>query len=59
VPASEVKLTPDYETNYTYIIGSQMAPIQYRVSSVNGTSKITVNGDQYNIEQTYGVILTQ
>ena len=42
-------LYPNYETNYTYVIGSLMSPLVYKVSKATGESSITVNGEKERI----------
>jgi hypothetical protein len=38
-------LYPNFETNYTYTIGSIMSPILYKASKATGICLITVNGE--------------
>jgi hypothetical protein len=46
-------LTPDYATNYNYVIGSKMLPKIYKLNS-SGLSSIIVNGTTENVLETYG-----
>ena len=57
-------IEPSVETRYSYIIGSQMEPIQLSISLNGGTASISsVNGETNDLvdfyTQTYGLILTQ
>jgi hypothetical protein len=55
----EVKLSPNSATSYTYKIGTTMAPLLYQVNLNQGTSSVTVNGQTENIQETYGIVVSQ
>jgi hypothetical protein len=54
-----MKLSPNEATSYTYKIGTIMAPLLYQVNLNQGTSSVTVNGQTDNIQETYGIIVSQ